>query len=453
MTKIRPAVPILKYPRRCWRWLTRPLVSIESFETNAKSRWLTSVLLILMPLGILMTALPESSRLGKQSWDITPGLGSGLILILAFLPLYILSRLGHYRSVAAIAVVMAIAAILFSVMSDSDTLVKTLDSEMLILPILFTSIMFGSRATIIVLAANAVILLILPLVMPEVTYPTVLSGPFVLIIMGSGLSLFGAWLRDLLEKHHTTSLLKTNAALHTEIVERQRVEKQISELLREKEAALREKEVLLKEVHHRVKNNLQIVSSLLSLQSAGVQDHVALSQYQDNQSRIRSMALIHEQLYRSDDLTHIDFGSYLRNLVGSLVQTHKLQPHGPTFEVGVDDVQLDIDTAIPCGLLVNELVSNALKHAFPRSPTLDRPGFIHVELRHAPLNHLCLSVEDNGVGIPADLDYRKTTSLGLQLVNSLARQLEGTLTMHSTASRGTRFELNFIPTIGARRSS
>lgn len=206
---------------------------------------------------------------------------------------------------------------------------------------------------------------------------------------------------------------------------------------RELEAALAEKEVLLKEIHHRVKNNLQIISSLLSLQSSRLHDPFALTQFQDSQDRIRSMALIHESLYRSRGLARIEFGSYLRDLTGHLLLSYRAQPNSISLTATAPEVYLDIDLAIPCGLLVNELVSNALKHAFPDG----RSGEIRVEIRDDDNEHYRLIVQDNGIGFPDGVDFRKTGSLGLQLVNSLTRQLGGRIELGVGA--GTTFMIRF----------
>jgi two-component sensor histidine kinase/PAS domain-containing protein len=204
------------------------------------------------------------------------------------------------------------------------------------------------------------------------------------------------------------------------------------------ETSLHEKEILLKEVHHRVKNNLQIISSLLNLQSNAIDNPLIRTQFQDSQNRIRSMALIHERLYRSDDLASIDFDSYLRDLAGSLVQTYQPQAQRVELRMSTARVLLNIDTAIACGLILNELVSNALKHAFPDS----RPGQIGVELlEDRELHQFRLVVWDNGVGIPGNMNYQQTTSLGLQLVNSLTRQLNGTVDLCRV--NGTRFDICF----------
>jgi two-component sensor histidine kinase len=215
-----------------------------------------------------------------------------------------------------------------------------------------------------------------------------------------------------------------------EIAERKRAEEQIK-------ASLKEKEVLLKEIHHRVKNNLQAISSLLYLQSKGVKDKEALEMFQDGQNRVRSMALIHERLYQSKDVARVDFAEYVRNLANYLFCSYGVHSNVIQLKVNVEDVFLGIDTAIPCGLITNELISNSLKHAFPGG----RGGEIRIELCADNDRQLNLMVSDNGVGFPNDLDFRETESLGLQLVNTLVEQLEGTVELDR--SGGTAFEITF----------
>jgi two-component sensor histidine kinase len=216
----------------------------------------------------------------------------------------------------------------------------------------------------------------------------------------------------------------------TEILERKRAEEQIK-------MSLKEKEVLLQEIHHRVKNNMQVISSLLNLQSGYVQDQQILEILQDSQNRVRSMALIHEKLYRSENLAQIDFGEYVRDLTADLVRSSGAQSEKVALEVRVDNVFLDIDTAVPCGLILNELVSNSLKHAFPKNLT----GDLLVELRAGPEGMLQLNVVDNGIGFPQELDYHQLDSLGLQLVTSLVEQLDGTIALDP--AEGTNFQIKF----------
>lgn len=202
-------------------------------------------------------------------------------------------------------------------------------------------------------------------------------------------------------------------------------------------AALKEKEILLGEIHHRVKNNLQIISSLLELQSARVVDPVAFETLKDSQRRIRSMALIHQILYQTSDAVQIDFESFLDDLVPSLISSYLVDPERISLSVGAVDVRLPINTAIPCGLIVNELMSNALKHAFPDG----RRGEICLSFVHRGDNRVALSISDDGIGIPEDMDIAQTDTLGLQLVGMLTDQLGGVLTIHR--STPTRFVLEF----------
>jgi two-component sensor histidine kinase len=198
-----------------------------------------------------------------------------------------------------------------------------------------------------------------------------------------------------------------------DITERKKAEQQIRD-------SLEEKEVLLKEIHHRVKNNLQIISSLLHLQAARLDDETLLNAFEDSQHRIRSMALIHEELYKSADLTRIDFRGYVERLVDNLVDAFGVGGRvGVTLDM--DTSLLTIDRAIPMGLIVNELVSNALKYAFPDG----RRGKLRIELRVGHDNDaFSLSVIDDGVGVPAEISLDNPDSLGLRLVSSLVGQLK-----------------------------
>ncbi len=200
--------------------------------------------------------------------------------------------------------------------------------------------------------------------------------------------------------------------------------------------ALREKDVLLAEIHHRVKNNLQIVDSLLDLQSARIADPVMLGMLRDSQNRIRSMGLIHQTLYQSRDFAKVDFGHFLEALVPVLISSYGVEAGRIALAVDTATVRLPINTAIPCGLIVNELMSNALKHAFPGG----RRG--RIEIRLTPDDGwtvLCFA--DDGVGIPPDLDIDNPATLGLKLVPLLADQLHGTLAVRRADP--TRFTLRF----------
>jgi two-component sensor histidine kinase len=200
-------------------------------------------------------------------------------------------------------------------------------------------------------------------------------------------------------------------------------------------SSLREKEVLLKEVHHRVKNNLQVISSLLNLQSARITDPAIRAAFFASQTRVRSMALIHEKLYRSEDLAGIDFGDYLRTVTHDLVGSYSIA--NVTVEMETETVHLPVDTAIPCGLIVNELISNALKHAFPAGTE----GKLYVKARRLSQSEVEMIVEDTGCGMPAGTDIRSISSMGMTLVSSLTDQIGGTVAL--TVPQGTRIAIRF----------
>jgi len=213
-----------------------------------------------------------------------------------------------------------------------------------------------------------------------------------------------------------------------DMTERKRAEEQIIK-------SLREKEVLLKEVHHRVKNNMQVICSLLNLQAKGIADKAIRALFEESRNRVSSMALIHEKLYKSKDLAHIDFREYLQSLVAGIAATYKR--HDVDFVTDMEQVALTVNVGIPCGLIVNELISNSLKHAFPEG----RRGTIKVGVNRKRDGDYVLSVEDNGVGFPPELDFRTTPSLGLQLVNVLTGQIRGTIEL--VKAEGSKFKITF----------
>lgn len=189
------------------------------------------------------------------------------------------------------------------------------------------------------------------------------------------------------------------------------------------QAALKEKETLLKEIHHRVKNNLQVVSSLLSLQANTIKDEELLELVRESQNRIRSMALIHESLYSTENFAVVDIQRYLRHLAGNLVRSYGARAQGIELVVDVESIGLNTDLAVPCGLIVTELISNAIKHGFADV----QGGKLRLSLRRAPDGQLALQVSDSGCGLPPDVDIETAESLGLRLVNALAGQLGGRL--------------------------
>lgn len=201
---------------------------------------------------------------------------------------------------------------------------------------------------------------------------------------------------------------------------------------KELKTSLKEKDMLLREVHHRVKNNMQIISSLLSLQSNYV-DGEAVNVLKESQDRVKSMAMIHEKLYQSSSLTHIDFAEYLQSLLNNLLRSYNGNSGNVTLNMNVERVFLNIETAMPLGLTVNEIVSNSLKHAFPGGE-----GTINLKL-HRVLDGLELQISDNGVGMPEN--FKETNSLGLQLVSALVNQLDGTVELK--VDNGTCYNIKF----------
>ena len=223
--------------------------------------------------------------------------------------------------------------------------------------------------------------------------------------------------------------------------------KKIEDALREGEksilTSLREKEVLLREVHHRVKNNMQVISSLFNLQAGRTLNEEGRAILKEAQARIRTISLVHEKLYQSADLSRIDLAGYINSLAVHLVHFYRSQPGLLRLETDFEETTLNITSAIPCGLILNELISNSLKHAFAEN----QAGVIRIGLKSGLGGLIEIQVADNGVGLPADLDFRKAESLGLQIVNLLAGQLEAAIELDR--SKGTAFTLTFRETESA----
>jgi PAS domain S-box-containing protein len=216
-----------------------------------------------------------------------------------------------------------------------------------------------------------------------------------------------------------------------DITERKKAEKQIKK-------DLKEKEVFLQEIHHRVKNNMQIISSLLKLQSAHIKDKRALELFQNSRDRVKTMSLIHDALYRSKDLANIDFADYVRKLTTQIFISYGANSNLIKIKINIKDVLLNINMAIPCGLIINELVSNSLKYAFPKGK-----GEISISFTYKDKVNT-LRVKDNGIGILKEIDLENSSTLGLLLVNSLTKQLDGTLKLEKV--KGTSFKITFKKT-------
>ncbi|MCF8459986.1 MAG: PAS domain S-box protein [Flavobacteriales bacterium] len=242
---------------------------------------------------------------------------------------------------------------------------------------------------------------------------------------------------ELLSANVTVSLVRDSndspnyfVAVFEDITERKEYEKQLEE-------SIKEKEVLLKEVHHRVKNNMQVISSILNLQSSYIDDETALGILRESQDRIKSMSFVHESLYQSKTLSEVNFSEYIQNIARNLFHSYGRPEGGLTLDFDLEELYLNLDTSIPCGLIINEVVSNSLKYAFRGR----EKGVIRIEFSKLADGKLKLIVSDDGIGLPDNFDIENAESLGLQLVTTLVTQITGDLNIDST--NGTRFNIVF----------
>jgi PAS domain S-box-containing protein len=250
-------------------------------------------------------------------------------------------------------------------------------------------------------------------------------------------------IKDISERHQAEIIVRSahqkleqaNQDLKKEIRERNYAEDALRQSEKQLRISLQEKEVLLQEIHHRVKNNMQVISSLVALQASELQDTAMRAVLQDVSHRVRSMAMVHEKLYQSADLARVEFADYVRSLLIYLWRAHGTAASGVRLIQDLNQVSLPVNTAVPLALILNELVNNALKHAFPPS----HGGVVTVSLRSNAQDRLHLCVRDNGRGLPAGFDWRETHSLGLRLVQMLAGQLRADVEV--TSGEGTGFAL------------
>lgn len=210
-------------------------------------------------------------------------------------------------------------------------------------------------------------------------------------------------------------------------------EKEIQKTL---QASVREKDVLLKEIHHRVKNNLQVISSLINMQIRNLVDAPAKDALIECQTRIQAIALIHEKLYQSADYARVSFSEYVQSLMADIFHALGVSPNTIALELNIPRMLLPIDKAIPCALILNELVTNSLKHAFPE----ERRGVINVSI-YAEIGYISMTIKDTGVGLPENINLKNSPSLGLQLVNTLLEQLKASIEIDRT--NGTAFTIHF----------
>jgi two-component sensor histidine kinase len=238
-------------------------------------------------------------------------------------------------------------------------------------------------------------------------------------------------------QERTAELNALTAELRADIAHRQQIEQELRDSQARLQATIQEKEVLLAEVYHRIKNNLQVISSLLDLQADMVEDPQVRALFEDSQQRIQAVALVHESLSQASNVARIPAAQYIQRLSTQVFQAYTPPGDRITLDIQVDPIWIEVRNAVPCGLLVNELLSNSLKYAFPG----DQGGEITIALRATPEGHMVLVIHDTGVGFPAHMDFRHTNSLGLQLVCLLTEQLGGSIDLDRTS--GTRWTLRF----------
>ncbi|MEK7433182.1 MAG: histidine kinase dimerization/phosphoacceptor domain -containing protein [Cyanobacteriota bacterium] len=246
------------------------------------------------------------------------------------------------------------------------------------------------------------------------------------------------WNKDIVMRYHVSPLTSEENTIFgvycliEDITEKKKDEEKIIQ-------SLREKETLLKEVHHRVKNNLQIISSLINLQAHKIKNEAVLDIFRESQNRIRAMALIHEELYNTERLILVNFRSYITNLTNFLYKSYKIDSLFVKFDIKVEDIFIDIETAIPVALIINESVSNSLKYAFPKKNLEKNKISIDFTSQN---NNFTLIIKDNGIGLPKDIEDRKNNSLGIKLIESLSEQIDGDLNLNSY-SEGTSYKIVF----------
>ncbi len=410
---------------RIWHWLTEPNPAIKSLEKQYYARLLSVAIVVFLPLGMFLTGLiPKSTINIVDIW-------ANIMVFSLFVGAYIFLRLGYFNTAIAITLFAAFSRVYISAVWFE----KYESLYFLIIPLFFGAAILPLWLTATFLGLNILALYVISVVQ-HVSLVDVIGWRVVTIIVLSGvMAIWITWSRDMLELRRQRVLEESESryreAFHraeAEIAERKRAEAALS-------AALEERGVLLKEIHHRVKNNLQTVKSLLYLQSRQFDDPILLAALDDSQNRVHSMALVHELLYQTENLKLVDFRKYITTLTNSLQATYATQTQ---IHIRVaKNVWLNIDTIIPCGLILNELISNSLKHAFPNG----KSGNIWVTVTANEAGRITLVTADDGVGLPVGVNPENSPSLGLRLVQSLAHQLRGTV--HFARDNGTKVTIIF----------
>ncbi len=382
------------------QWLSKPTREIENYEDRINAQAFFKIILVLIPFGFTATIMVPIIRYsGSFLRDSDFRLAAfGTIFWISAM---IITRQGNYRLATWISTIIACFVIYSSTFNDP----QLKDLDFLFFPLFFSSIFLSTKETAYLLIFNLIGIFIFSWLKGDVT-PIQITRTLSFVLTGSVLLYFGSNHRGTLESHRRKLL----------------------------QNSITEKDTLLKEIHHRVKNNLQIVSSLINLQLQQFDEPSTRSIIEDSQNRIYSMALVHEKLYQTKHLARLDFGEYIRDLISSLANTF---PGDITVKFELDTIYIDNDIAIPCGLILTELVSNSFKHAFPDKNT----GVIEIILRETEANGFALIVRDDGIGIPEEMIGKKSDSLGLSLVHSLVHQLKGEISFKKQV--GSVVTMNF----------
>lgn len=385
--KLNPA-PARRRLGTVFRTLTEPAPSVEGREPRQRART-TSALMGAMAVSLGVAILVKGNPSGKLPH-------TAFLFTLA----YVLSRTRYPVAGAVLGVGSLYYPVVTDVIALSDFSVVSVFFlvSWLAIPVTLGALLFPLGSAVLVIVGTHVLLMALPTLVPGLEYMQLAAG------------------QGLITAVSVISLV-VSSMQHRYFMEQEREEARIK-------ASLDEKEVLLKEIHHRVKNNLQIVSSLLSLQGGSADDKMVSDALRDCQDRVQTIALIHERLYQAEDLVHLDFGTYVRALTAGLVASQSKNPGDITLNVAIDDVFLGPDEAILCGLIVNELVTNALKHGFPNGGK----GEVNVAMHRAG-DDVELTICNDGLPFPDDVNILQVESLGLHLVISLVSQLGGTLSL------------------------
>ncbi|GEM_PF-4433792 len=386
-------------------YTTEPLIEIEDPKRAFISKWLASVFITVLPIGVSVSILPDLIADGQAMLQN----GETLSIIISLVLLcgcYFLFRIGRYELAMLIATTVA-SLLIFYVSAKGDDLD---DLVFLLMPIIVLSVLLPRQIVFAVIFIDVLFWLILASVVQ-----VELGTSFTSFLVGSMLTIFIAFHRDAIEKLNTSNLKDLNQSLESEIIEKTTISNAL-------QRSLSEKETLLKEIHHRVKNNLQVISSLLGLQARNLKDKKLSQALIDCQNRVQAMAVVHERLYRSENLSRILADEYIRDFLKHLIQTQSQTTKLIKLDTDIEVLPLHIDIAIPCGLLINELVSNAYKHAFASRDA----GEIQVTFYRQDDQYI-LNIKDNGQGVSDEFDFEQARSMGLQLVNTLVRQLKGTI--------------------------